>query len=73
MKQILSSLIIVAIASMAAVGASFAYFSDVAASSSNTFSTGTMNLKLSDTNETDQDNVTASFGGTNLKPGDTLP
>jgi|GEM_PF-6566528 len=32
-----------------------------------------MDLKLTDSDETAQDNVTASFGGTNLKPGDQLP
>lgn len=49
-------------------GATFAFFSDSGTSSSNTFSTGTLILKLTDANETDQDSVTASFGGT-LVPG----
>lgn len=55
-------------------GATWAYFNDTGTSSGNVFSTGTLILKLSDntpdgTPETDQDSVTASFGGT-LAPGD---
>ena len=54
------------------VGATYAYFSDQGTSNDNVFATGTLDLKLSDdTPETDQDSVTASFGGTNLKPGDS--
>lgn len=50
-------------------GATFAYFNDVGTSNTNVFATGTLDLKLSDdTVETDQDSVTASFGGTNLAP-----
>lgn len=52
-------------------GSAFAFFSNTGTSSSNTFSTGTLDLVLSDTGtgpETDQDSVTASFGGT-LSPG----
>lgn len=50
-------------------GATFAYFSDAGTSSANTFSTGTLILKLTDSNETDQDSVTASFGSSTLVPG----
>jgi predicted ribosomally synthesized peptide with SipW-like signal peptide len=56
-------------------GAAFAFFSDTGTSSANVFSTGTLDLKLSDTGagpETDQDSVTASFGGT-LVPGSCNP
>lgn len=49
-------------------GATFAYFSDVGTSTGNTFSTGNLDLKLTDDTETDQDDVGASFGGT-LVPG----
>ncbi len=52
--------------------ATWAYFSDTGSSTGNTFSTGTLELKLSDNNETAQDNITASFGGTNLYPGQAL-
>lgn len=51
-------------------GATFAFFSDTGTSSENTFSSGTLDLKLSDdTPETDQDSVSASFGGSGLAPG----
>jgi hypothetical protein len=44
-------------------GATFAIFSDSGSSNGNVFATGTLELKLTDSTETDQDNVTASFGG----------
>ena len=50
--------------------ATFAYFSDVGASNDNVFAAGTLDLKLTDSTETDADNVTASFGGTALGPND---
>lgn len=49
-----------------------AFFRDTEASTDNTFSAGTLDLKLSDSNESDQDGVTASFGGSDLKPGDSV-
>ena len=50
--------------------ATIAFFSDEGTSSNNTFIAGTLDLKLSDaTIETDEDNVTASFGDT-LAPDD---
>lgn len=57
-------------ASLALVtGATFAFFSDVGTSNDNIFSGGTLDLKLTDNNETALDNVTASFGDTSLAPG----
>lgn len=51
-------------------GLAIAYFSDQGTSNNNVFGAGTLDLQLSDdTTETDQDNVTASFGGSNLSPG----
>lgn len=50
-------------------GATYAFFSDTGTSSSNVFATGTIDLKLQDSDQnTDQENVVASFGG-NLAPG----
>ncbi len=73
MKNIIKSfVVVVAVAAVASI-ATWSYFSDSGSSTNNTFSAGTLNLKLSDSNETAQDNVTASFGGTNLYPGQTLP
>ncbi|MBI2852502.1 MAG: hypothetical protein HYX84_05330 [Chloroflexi bacterium] len=53
-------------------GGTYAFFSDTETSSNNQFSAGTLDLKLSDANEADQDGVTASFGSSALKPGDTM-
>lgn len=50
-------------------GTTYAFFSDTGTSSGNTFSTGTLDLKLTDGDETTQDNVTASFGNGSLVPG----
>ena len=70
MKRIIglsvAALIIVALIS----GVTLAFFSDAETSTANQFSAGTLNLKLSDNNQTDVDGVTASFGGSNLQPGD---
>jgi predicted ribosomally synthesized peptide with SipW-like signal peptide len=63
---------IMAMAGMAA-GATFAFFSSNRTSTGNAFSTGTLSLALTDNNETDQESVSASFGGT-LAPGQcTIP
>ena len=68
-KIILSAISIVSALSLLG-GAAFAFFSDVGNSNDNLFAAGTFDLKLSDdTPETDQDNVVASFGGTNFAPG----
>lgn len=51
-------------------GATFAFFSDSGTSTGNTFSTGTLDLKLADADETTgTDSVTASFGSGSLVPG----
>lgn len=70
--RILTSVLTI-VAVVAAVGVTtYAFFSDSGTSSDNVFASGTLDLKLSDdTPQTDQDNVTASFGGTNMVPGDT--
>jgi len=73
MKRILASLAVVALMASSTVGATRAYFSDPALSTDNEFVSGTLDLRLSDSDETNQDNVTASFGGTNLYPGFQLP
>lgn len=67
-RILLSAASIAAAASLMA-GATFALFSDSGTSNTNVFASGTLDLKLTDSNETALDNVTASFGGTNLAPG----
>ena len=54
------------------VGGTYAYFTDQGASNNNVFSAGTLTMKLSDANETDVDNVTATWGLTNAVPGTTF-
>jgi predicted ribosomally synthesized peptide with SipW-like signal peptide len=72
MKKIVI-LSIAVLLTFAAVGlGTNAYFSDTEASTSNVFSVGTLDLKLTDANETDQDGVTASFGGSALAPGSSV-
>ncbi len=50
-------------------GATFALFTNTGTSSNNVFAAGTLDLKLTDENEAPSDDVTASFGGTNMSPG----
>jgi len=69
-RILLSVLIIVAVvAGVSAV--TFAFFSDSGTSTDNVFESGTIILKLSDNDQFDQDTVAATFGGTNMVPGDT--
>ncbi len=72
MKRIIASLSVVAVVAAVAISATGAFFSDTATSTGNTFSSGTLDLKLSDDNESAIDDITASFGGTNLVPGQDL-
>lgn len=53
-------------------GATYAYFSDQGQSLGNSIQTGTLDLRLSDENETDSNSVTTTFGG-NLAPGQCAP
>ena len=72
MKRIIGlSIAAMIIIAMVSTG-TWAFFSDTEISSNNQFSAGTLNLKLSDSDQTDVDGVTASFGGTNLQPGGTV-
>jgi len=55
------------------MGAAFAYFSDTETSSGNTFTAGTLDLVLSDDDETDLDGVTATWvSPAHWAPGDTV-
>jgi predicted ribosomally synthesized peptide with SipW-like signal peptide len=49
-----------------------ALFSDHENINNNTFAAGTLTLRLSDDNETQQDNITATWTGSDLKPGATI-
>jgi len=67
-KIVLSILSIFAVIGLVG-GITYAYFSDQGTSTGNTFSTGTLILKLTDVDQTDQDSVIASFGSSTLVPG----
>lgn len=68
--KILASLALMALALVAiSLESTLARFTDSASSSGNTFSSGTLNLKLSDSNETVLDAVSASLVVTGLRPG----
>jgi predicted ribosomally synthesized peptide with SipW-like signal peptide len=71
-KKILGLSIAALLITALVAGGTWAFFSDTETSSNNQFSAGTLNLKLSDSDQTDVDGVTASFGGSTLKPGDTV-
>lgn len=73
MKKILLSLVVVVAVAAIAGGATWSYFSDTATSSSNTFSAGTMDLRLTDDDQTALNNVNSSFEGSNLYPGAVIP
>ena len=61
------------VASLLAGAGSFAYFSDVETSTGNTFTAGTLDLKVSDWDElTFKDGVSATWTFSNMKPGDTV-
>ena len=64
-----AALLVVGAGGMVGAGTQ-AVFTDTAASSGNTFVAGTLDMVLSDVNETDQQNVTASITGATMKPND---
>lgn len=70
-RKILTSLVSIGAVLSLVGGATFAFFSDSGTSSNNTFSSGNLNMKLSDTDDIVQDNVTGTWG-LNSAPGDTF-
>lgn len=66
MKKILASLAMIVLVSSVAVGATRAYFSDTETSTSNTFTAGSLDLKVGDQ---DDPNLTVILD--DLNPGDT--
>ena len=52
-------------------GGTWAYFSDTETSTDNTFTAGTLDLKLQDDDESATDGVTASWFNDNMAPGDS--
>ena len=71
MRRVLLSVLLIGLVSASAIGVTQAYFSDQGESSGNTFSAGTLDLKLSDSDESVADDVTATWSGNNMAPGGT--
>ncbi len=67
MKKILASLVIIVLVSTVTIAATKAYFSDTETSTGNSFTAGTLNLKLNGT-----DGVTTTWAMSNMKPGDSV-
>jgi spore coat-associated protein N len=66
MKKILVSLSMVGMVALVAVGATRAFFSDTATSTGNTFTAGTLDLKVDG-----NDSANSKFAIANAKPGDS--
>ena len=59
-----------AVAATLLIGAgTYAYFSDVASSTNNTFGAGTLDLQLDDTSESFANGISATFAVANMAPG----
>jgi predicted ribosomally synthesized peptide with SipW-like signal peptide len=69
MKKILISLAIIGVVAAIAVGATVAYFSDTETSIGNTFTAGSLDLKLSNDGQTYTDGVAATLTFSNMAPG----
>ena len=70
-KSILLSLISIFAVVGLVGGLSFAYFSDQGTSTDNIFASGTLILKLANGAGSDQNDVTATWSGSNMEPGDS--
>jgi spore coat-associated protein N len=68
LKKLLISLMAVLVCA-GMIGSSLAYFTDVETSAGNTFTAGTLDLKVGDNNESFRDGVTLTWTMTNMIPG----
>lgn len=69
MFKVIKSLLIISVVGVLTVKATTAVWSDSAQSTGNVFQAGTLDLKLSDGDETQLDNVTLTWNGTAMTPG----
>lgn len=69
MLKVIKSLAVIAGVGVLAFGVTRAVWSDSGTSAGNTFQAGTLNLKLSDSDETDQDDVVLTWSGSAMTPG----
>ena len=74
MKRTLTAIVLTGIVAILAGAGTYAYFSSTKTSTGNTFTAGTLNLKIMAWNElTWRDGVTATWTATNMMPGDSFP
>lgn len=71
MLNIIKSLMLIAVVAAVAVGSTKAVWSDSGQSTGNTFQAGTLDLKLSDDDQSDLDTVTMTWTGDDMLPGGT--
>ena len=69
MFKVVKSLLIISVVGALTVKATTAVWSDSAQSTGNVFQAGTLDLKLTDGDETQLDNVTLTWNGTAMTPG----
>ena len=74
MRRTLTAIVLIGIVVILAGAGTYAYFSSTKTSTGNTFTAGTLDLKLIDWDElTWRDGVTATWTATNMEPGDSFP
>ena len=75
MKRVLTGILLIVSAAMLAGAGTYAYFSSTKTSTGNTFTAGTLDLKLSDhsSNGPWSDGVTGTWTLSNMMPGDETP
>jgi predicted ribosomally synthesized peptide with SipW-like signal peptide len=69
MLNIIKSLMMITVVAAVAIGSTKAVWSDSGQSTGNTFQAGTLDLKLSDDDQTDLDTVTVTWAGNGMLPG----
>jgi predicted ribosomally synthesized peptide with SipW-like signal peptide len=70
MNTVLTAILTITVVVTLAGAGTLAYFSDTETSTGNTLTTGTLDLKIRDQNESWGDGVTATWTATDMKPGD---
>lgn len=68
-RQVLVSLLVIGLISLGLGTGTYAYFSDSEVSSGNTFSAGTLDLKIKDGGDSWSDGIGTEWTLSNMKPG----
>lgn len=71
-RRLLGGVAATGVAAAGAGAGTWAYFQDTESSTGNTIDAGTLDLKLSDSDESDADGVSGSWTISNAKPGDSV-